>query len=96
MSLTGAVNAAITEILKGDPLSDEDDHVKTIRAKVATAKEATLAAARKMVTDAIETYEPGQSTMREMNKLHELLSPPKKAGRRTRKSRRKTRTTRRR
>ena len=96
MSLTGAVNVAITAILKGDPLSDEDDLVKTIRAKVATAKDATLVTARKVVTDAIETYEPDQPTMIEMNKLHELLSPPKKAGRRTRKSRRKTRTTRRR
>lgn len=91
MALARAVNATITSILKGEPLSDGDEAVQTIRANVPTAANKTLTIMRKVVTDAIETYEPDQPTMIEMNKLHELLTPPKKAGRRTRK-----RTTRRR
>lgn len=90
MALAKAVNTAITSILKGEPLSEEDDVVKSIRSKVATAEEKALKAARKLVTDAIEEYEPEQETAVEMNKLHELLLRPKNAGRRTRRNRRKT------
>ncbi len=88
MSLTRFVNRLITNVSKGEPVSEEE--IATITRRVNAGDDT------KPSFEALDEYEhmhePGQDTMKELNKIRSALM--KKGGRR-RKTRRRRRITRR-